>query len=196
MQARRDGAIAHAGFGRGREHPLPAEPVADVNLVLGPVADPIERRPKVDHTTRRDVVFHVQEVIELVTDGQIDSGRADRAVGSDPDGPAIRPLGVCASKRTEQQFQVIREPQIIMLCIGHDSAFGLTQNDIAIGVTAQRCFGQVEPGYPGIVEIANDVTRSVSASVADDQQFQVGHGLRQYGSDRIAQHVGAVVGRQ
>src|SRR5437899_2076702 len=89
-----------------------------------------------------------------------------------PDGKTEYDLQPVQFEASAENFQVFRQPQIIVLHVSNEFTPRLSQRDIAIRVAEIWRLGEIKPANPFVRKAFDNVGRLVGAAISYDQQFE------------------------
>jgi hypothetical protein len=138
----------------------------------------------------------VEKPGELIVHGQVNRERNDGAIVGDPQRAAVRPLDPVGRKWNGGQLKVVRQQQVVVGHKGDELACRLAQRNVPIRVAEAGCLRQIEPPDARVPIRGHDFAGVVGAPVANDQKFEIGVSLSQYGVDGEAQDIGSVMSWQ
>jgi len=114
---------------------------------------------------------------------------------NDPNRKAVGDLNLVLFEAAAENFQVVRQPQIIVLHVCNEFTLCLSERDISIRVAEMWRLGEIKPANPFVRKAGDNIGRLVGAAISYDQQFEVADCLTQNGPDGEEQDIRSVIRR-
>jgi len=103
----------------------------------------------------------------------------NQSLRKDPNRKAVDDLSALLFESLGEKFQMVRQPQIIVLHVSNEFTPRLSERDIAIRVAVMWRLGEIKPANPFVRKAFDNFARLVGAAISCDQQFKVRDRLTQ-----------------